>query len=457
MNKIKYLLLLLFLLSSTLIFSNGMGTYTISAATRSSDPICRDIKDITLLSEKLYIKLTPGWSDVTVKYILWNNSDKDYIDIDYAFPMDYAESGTSSYNNRGEMIKNIFFSLDGQSLPYQHSEDKRLEDKAISWGYFSLLRRWYYTKISVKKHSFATLEVRYSLENLQFCDGASPEYIETTYGGCANRYMLYDFSPASHWGDGIIRDFQVEVDADELYLSGDIPEDYSIKDNMDNEHPLFMVKGLDFVQKGNKFIYKTRNYDLNKTASLYITYSTDHVPTMDMLSQNMLHSNMYTVTASSAQTKYPVSNLIDMNLETAWVSKGVGGWVEFTFKEPIHGLAGYILANGYQKSETTYTQNNRIKVLKMEIKQSGKDWIDSYSGKREFQDEPYTPAYFENLMRHSEYFDFFDSYGYEDAIEKIRFTIEEVYPGTKYDDTCISEIILFKININNDELTTVSP
>lgn len=427
-------------------YGNGMGTYIISAATRSSDPICREIKDITLLSENLNIRLTTGWSHVTVKYILWNNSDKDYIDIDYAFPMDYASSD-NSLNNKEPDIGNIYFSMDGQSLPYVHSDDKYLEDVAVSWGSFAMIRRWYYTKISVKKNSFTTLEVRYSLKNFHICDGDSPAYIDNDSSGCNGRSFLYDFSPASSWGDGIIRDFYVEVDAQALYLSGDIPSDYSIENNRENDYPLFMVKGLDFVQEGGRFVYKTRNYDLHKTNSLSIAYTTFNLSSLDMITKYRIPNDMYTVTASSGQKKYPLSNLTDINLETAWVPvKDVGDWVEFTFKKPIRGLAGYTIVNGYHKNEDTYTQNNRVKKYKIEILQPEREW-QTMEWNDEFEDRPYKPMYFENLFSNYGYRDFFDSYDGSYPVQKIRFTIEEVYPGSKYNDTCISEIILFKINI----------
>lgn len=447
MNKIKYILFFSLYFVTAAVFANGMGTYIISAATRSSDPICWEIKDITLLSEKLNIKLTPGWSKITVKYILWNNSEKDYIDIDYAFPIDYASTG-NPLDSEGIMMSNISFIQDDNPLSYQHSDDKFLEEKSISWSSFSLFRRWFYTKISVKKHSFTTLEVEYFLQNLHICDGDSPLYIDNNFSGCTGRHLMYDFSPASSWGDGIIRDFYVEVDAADLYLSGDIPVDYSIKDNFDDEYPLFMVKGLDFVQQGQRFVYRTRNYDLKKTNTLDISYNTFDLPSIDIITKHRMPDNMYNVTASSGQAKYPLSNLTDMNIETAWVPvKDVGDWVEFTFKKPVRGLAGYTLVNGYQKSEETYNQNNRIKKLKVEIKQPNQEWRNMDLWNFEYKDKPYSPVCFENLFHNMNYIDFFDAYDENYPVEKVRFTIEEVYPGTKYNDTCISEIILFKINI----------
>jgi len=454
MSKKKCVLFFMLCLVTIGLMANGGGVDIISAAARSSDPVFRDIKDITLLSEKLYIKLTPEWSNITVKYVLWNNSDRDYLDIDYAFPIDYASSDNPrSTKEGGVSIDNICFVQDGQSLSFDHSEDKFFEDKSLKEDMlipsdFSLFRRWYYTKVSVKKHSFVSLEVRYSLKNFHFCDSYSPLCIENN--ACTQRRLLYDLSPASHWGDGIIRDFYVEIDADDLYLSGDIAPKSWIKGRKSEMYDPFRVevRGLDFTRKENRFVYRARNYDLSKTNALRIDYNTLSISSIDLILGHRMPDNLYTVKASSEQAKYPLSNLMDMNLETAWVPvRGVGEWIEFTFKKPVHDLAGYAMLNGYWKNKDTYYQNNRIKKLKVEIKYPGKDWEDIEDWQDEYEDNfSEEPVYFENMFHHTPYVDFCYSLNKNLPVEKVRFTILELYPGTKYDDTCISEIMLFKMH-----------
>lgn len=89
-SQYKFSLLFLLYIASQTMFPNGMGLYLISSTIGSSDPVFREIKDVTLLSEKLYFKINNSGSvDVTVKYVLSNNSQNDYLGLDYAFPVDY--------------------------------------------------------------------------------------------------------------------------------------------------------------------------------------------------------------------------------------------------------------------------------------------------------------------------------------------------------------------------------
>jgi hypothetical protein len=68
-------------LTTVHLFGNGDPTTQLSALYASANPAPRDIVDVQVMSEKLYI--CPGYySEVRVEYVLWNNSDKDYIDLE---------------------------------------------------------------------------------------------------------------------------------------------------------------------------------------------------------------------------------------------------------------------------------------------------------------------------------------------------------------------------------------
>lgn len=157
----------------------------------------REIKDITLLSEKLIINLNSRHSKIAVKYVLRNGSDNDYTDIDYAFPIDYIVDERVQPE-----IKRIEFFCNDQQLDFTQSQDRELDKTAIKalsnpMSDISFLeekgvrRRWYYTKLSVKKHSFACLEVRYSLANRGLCDGTAPYNIDY-FDLCIGKSLMYD-------------------------------------------------------------------------------------------------------------------------------------------------------------------------------------------------------------------------------------------------------------------------
>lgn len=83
---------LLTLLSITAAFANGDPVMQYSSLIGSSNPAPREITDIQILREELYIH-PEKYSQIVVKYLLYNGSDKDYTDIDYGFPVDYLGGG----------------------------------------------------------------------------------------------------------------------------------------------------------------------------------------------------------------------------------------------------------------------------------------------------------------------------------------------------------------------------
>ncbi|NPV02995.1 MAG: hypothetical protein HPY53_16600 [Brevinematales bacterium] len=135
---------------------------------------------------------------------------------------------------------------------------------------------------------------------------------------------------------------------------------------------------------------------------------------------------------------YSIRNLFDRDLSTCW-SEGVKGpgegeWIEFELKGNI-GITEIWIGAGYLKNPDTYKKNSFPATFKIELFYEDADEPNSYHGFLEitgdFQDDMYNGV---QLLK------VFDDTMYP---EKIRMTIETVYPGTKYDDTCISELYFF--------------
>lgn len=119
---------------------------------------------------------------------------------------------------------------------------------------------------------------------------------------------------------------------------------------------------------------------------------------------------------------YSPENVYDGNYKTAWVEgaagHGIGEWIEYTFTDPQY-IKSISIANGYTKSLDTYQRNSRVKRIGIEVD-------DVYIGDYELEDGvmDLQPIHLD----------------YSKALARVRFIIKEVYPGTKYTDTCISEI-----------------
>ena len=123
--------------------------------------------------------------------------------------------------------------------------------------------------------------------------------------------------------------------------------------------------------------------------------------------------------------EYPVTNLCKMSSETPWV-EGVPGYgigesfvIENTWATVYKTL---LIMNGYISYERPflYKQNGRIKKIRVTGMVSGKEKV------LDVLDTPHPQSVDISFITEP---------------EDVRITIEEVYPGTKYDDTCIHFMI----------------
>jgi hypothetical protein len=147
------------------------------------------------------------------------------------------------------------------------------------------------------------------------------------------------------------------------------------------------------------------------------------------------------VNVSSALEKYPMQNIQDKNFQTVWVEgrkdSGVGEWIkyEITLKNEYRNtdeslvLRWFTLFGGHGKSQY-YAKNNRIKVLRAEIKYNNKMYTVHYK----LDDVQKVQSY---IFKHSDV-----RFALNKKIPKIEITfyIEEIYKGSKWDDTCITEM-----------------
>ena len=140
--------------------------------------------------------------------------------------------------------------------------------------------------------------------------------------------------------------------------------------------------------------------------------------------------NIKNVSASSAlsdsQGQYPANNLIDQTWRS-WAegARGNGAGESFTltlsdYYEQLT-VVGFALKNGYGNLDH-YSKNNRVKSFKV--------YIDGQYSE--------TIAIKDSIS--------FEQYALKEPVEceTIRFEIDDVYPGTTYDDTCVAEIALLR-------------
>lgn len=455
-NKFFTFILALF---PVLVFANG-GVTVYSWTKGSANPVFRTIKEVSIISEKLNIKIDKDRSIVHVQYLLRNNSDKDFFKADYAFPVDYFELEEQIYDGTGRTkvtrwdesyIENVSFKQNSKELEWLSSDTVVTLGQYYA-GYYegnNLYRRWFYTQIDLPKHAVTVLEVEYSIKNFASTEGFSPLYLWETDDYVGYRFS-YDFSPAKHWHDGLVGYFSMKIDASSLDTE---------KDFLDSETLQYPFESLG----NNIYTYEASNFDLNTAKPINLRYSKWPYNFAEILQRRYIPIDEYTLTTSSNISEHPVSNLNDLNLETAWVAKGgEGAWIDIVFSDTLKvvyeeqtdswNVSAIILVNGYHKDEKTYEENSTVKRLALLINRDEENKEDESINESstiyiDLERKPYQKIYLKDIFEYEkvDIHDFFDDpIDWRIGIKKIRLKILEVDKGSKYDDLCISEIIILK-------------
>ena len=135
------------------------------------------------------------------------------------------------------------------------------------------------------------------------------------------------------------------------------------------------------------------------------------------------------VIASSTLVQSPYSysawNLTDGDLSTAWVEgadgTGIGENVTFTYNG-VYLMQGFRIRNGYQKKSDLYTKNARPKTIELIFDDgSTQEFELADSGIAEQKIQLSTPV----------------------NSSSVTLVIRDVYPGTKYEDTAITEFGMY--------------
>lgn len=142
---------------------------------------------------------------------------------------------------------------------------------------------------------------------------------------------------------------------------------------------------------------------------------------------------------------------LDDDIRTAWVEGvkgyGIGEYIEFSF--PYYGprATSCTLVNGYNKNETTWKKNSRVKTFNL-YEDDNLIAIVNLKDTRDAQtfDLPHPIPNREDNERGDLFLDD-SSYIFNKPI-KLKFVITDVYKGDKYDDTAISAIIFDGLDVH---------
>ena len=505
----------LLLVGSLTLRANGDPVAERSALTLARTPVAVHVPEVKLLDERCLFTLRNGYTEVEVRYLLYNQSNKNFKALPYGFPIDWLGEGPVHWESRDiwsesivergwrdSYVRDVMFSLNGQSLPWQCSADTILKPRAavcdtdfiteVRWEIDSgrwvtdpllapdsgeyhysaartrkiiakygdnilyydpaTCRRWYYVRFDIPSGQVVELMVRYRIENNRY-EG----FYENLRVFRANRYYCgefrYDFSPAAYWGDGLAQSFSVELDTSDVH----------------HYWQPVVVTGLPMQNGGRGYSYTARHFDLAAAEPLEVHSCSDHQlkENLPELLSRRISPDRYTITVSGFDPKYPIGNMSDMDPGTATVLRHNNQdslYITITFHDSAMAT-GVLIYNGYCKDRRTWLNNSRIDTVECYYATRTNYWdtivpevmheqifYPEGDYKRELQGGEPKAFDWQSLTdaaikipieeRKMEYV---FPWGYTDSRQKtkeITLRITAVRRGDRYNDLCVSEIIV---------------
>ncbi|MFZ1083715.1 MAG: DUF4424 family protein [Terracidiphilus sp.] len=398
---------------------------------------------VEMQSEDLNILLYHDHAKVRVQYVLKNTGDA--VDVKAGFPCLGAkitpEEGDVKprYTNYLE-IEDYRLAVNGQNVPYRTERGelgnwKTLFDAAYLDGVEGAggaddsacqdCRIWWLTStVHFDRNEIKQVTIEYE-SNYEYSDGGYSD--DSDYNSDAFRYLL---STASAW-KGPIQKGKVTIQAATIDLNS------------------ILIKPKDrFKRMGDSFVWEFANLkpsladnievSLNNAFSTIYDYANASEENKSWYSfeKNTYFFDFhgYSAKTSSEKPDFPVKNLADFSNDTAWVAgknHGIGESVTLTLAKPSH-VDQIGIVPGFAKNHQLYFANNRIEQLDVSVNGGPPSTVtlpDEYISFSPYSQKGY------HLI---------DLAPYAGPAKTITLTVRKVYPGTRFNDTCISEILLRK-------------
>lgn len=461
--------------------ANGDPVISYSANIRSCNPVPLKVTEVQVIREDLEISVSLPYSAVRVAYRLKNNSNKP-IHVDYGFPVDFSGKADAPEGFEGDdmsedlyetgianrAVRGIKFQLDGAELPWTRADEVVKtgevyeDDETGETVEIQVNRLWTYTVLDIPAGETVVLQVDYEVLSNWATGLGSLHMSPLSRYFPSSGYFTYDFSPAQHWGDGKADAFSCTFHCDALptvFFHDDGP-------TLNTEAPFVRFNKTTWTCNAANFNFEKAD-QLNFYFSVGYDNSAPYAEWGNPLVDCAVPAAAYTVSVSSSQANYPAANLSDGDLSTAWVAtgNGVGATIDIDFAKPrrVSDLGFY---NGYHKSASLWAANSRVKRLLLEVTRADgycdepveinvSDWDARYYVLR---DDP-VPRFGDlSLMTITDLgrqlygrekgvdedgIILYDKVPFDsEAVSHIRLTILSVSPGTKYQDLCISDIVV---------------
>jgi hypothetical protein len=435
----KSLILIFFLVMTDQVFSNG-GPIVNSLVFKTGQIQMMHWNSINIINENIDMKIEGEYTVYNITYTLENKYPYTVDTIMYGFPVDFISTYWTNWGFDSTDIPYFEIYFNGEKNNCSQQTDYCLLHDTIVRSYIrnsmeyetnrygfenDLRRRWYITKLIFEREKKEnTLNVKYKIHNYSI-DFSTMKSTFITYD---KRKVIYDFSAAGYWGDGIIDKITINIDVKDL-------------DSNYETHDLTGIEGYEL--KNGIYTFQKEKFDPNKDKYLMLVYTNKaRGLSADILKNYVPDDRIDKInTAFTGKTE----TLNDFDFSTFCVLKKdkiKNSWLEYNFKNNTY-MSCITILNGNYTSEADYYNNSRIKKVKIEFEIG--DWKDSTKvicrdTTVTLKDRKYNAINKENFAYNSDIVHL-NKVDYVLNIKKIKITFLETYPGIKNDDAYLTELV----------------
>lgn len=434
----RILLIIIFAISFVNVFSNG-GPIINSTITKTGHIQMMNVYGIDLVDEKINIKIEGEYSYYDIKYTFQREENNFYRNdtVTYGFPIDFMEDEYFTEDNfKNTNIPFFEMRFNGKLLETkEHIDFSFFNDFDVSNDSLSvpkdnpfnstIKRKWFISQVIFDSHDTFELTVRYKVRNFSVDSATS----KSTFINYDSRIMTYDFSPASFWGDGLIKNISINIDVRSL-------------DSSFESHQIYKLDG--FLLKDGIYSFTKTNFNPMKNKTLVLDYSFGTIGiSRDILGNFVKMKFVKKIKASNLEN---INNINDVNFSTCYTTAKSANnkktFIEYVFKDTVSFYYISIL-NGDFSNEANYYNNGRIKKIKIEYEVN--EWETGKSVIKDtilvLKDRKYELINKDNLAHFVDIIELesFVSYGF---VKRIKLIFLDNYPGKKNDNISISEFFI---------------
>ncbi len=376
-----------------------------------------ETEKIRILDEKLTVELGPKSADVEVRYLMRNETDKK-VKVRFGFPVEesfdrnlMADTGKdgSRKSDRLKYCQDYVIAAGGKAVAAKWQGEENTDDKP-----FKGIAGWLISEITFAAGEEKPVMIRfksgYPSENWHVSESTSE----------SAGLFRYRLSTAACWAGTI--------------GTGRI----TLKPAGINPQELKVLKPVNrFKKEGENWVWNFENleptladdFEIEASPAIHGYNGSETTRYVERGSQWLMSHTNYQIKASSflpaeGENSYEPEKVKNFWGHEAWSEgakgTGVGEWLELTpaVPKPLNAIE---IAPGMAKSEELFKANARPKKI----------WVELNGEKRFSANIP--------DLEEAHRIPILD---YGKPVKKIRLTFEEVWPGTKFEDLCVSGIRL---------------